>query len=169
MPIITNRGHVSRALDFYKKTDIFFALGRHTTEWEDELIPDTPSVDMADLEELIGFKQVENKYLVIPDENGTLEYDERMWRIVPPNDAISTGARWVYLEAKLNPDELQLLPYRQIGIYTGVKRKPDVPIGQTALLPDEVEDTGILEVVDNIRKNTRQLRQRELFSVILEF
>ena len=169
MPITTTLGHVSRAKDFFNKEKIFFAFGRQTP-WEDEDIPDAPSVEMADMEEPLGFKAVENKYMVVPDdENGTILYRDSRWRIVPFDKTLEEKSRWVYIECNIHYDELPLLTYRQIGVYSGLEHAEDVPVGKTALLPEEVKGTGILEFVDNRRRVTRQADQREHFSIIIEF
>ena len=169
MPVTTTLGHVSRAMDFFNKAKLFFAFGRQTP-WDDEDIPDAPSVEMIDVEEPLGFKAVENKYMVVPDdENGTILYRDSRWRIVPFNEALAEKSRWVYIECYVRYDELPLLTYRQMGVYAGLERAEDVPVGKLALLPEEVENTGILEFVDNRRRVTRQVDQREHFSIIIEF
>lgn len=82
MAIATRHGHVARAIEFFKRNDKYFAVGR-TTPWDDETQPPAPSTTAYDIEELVGLKKVDNCYLVVPDNvNGTIEYRGSKWRIV---------------------------------------------------------------------------------------
>jgi len=168
MPIATTLNHVSRACDFFNKPLVFFGFGRQTP-WPDEENPDPPSPEMENIEEPIGYKQAENKYMVVPDDGGTIAYRDGRWRIVPYDQAVSERSRWVYLECQVYYDELPLGTYRQIGVYTGLIKGADIPPGKTALAPEEVKDAGILEIVENRRRVTRQIDQKEYFSIIIEF
>lgn len=121
MAITTTRAHVSRALDFFNKNSIYFAIGKKTP-WDDDTdTPPAPSVDASELQELIGFKKVESIHLVVPDDiNGTISYRQSKWTVVSPDEAIEKGAKWVYLETTLRYDELPLGHYRQVGLFTGL-------------------------------------------------
>lgn len=168
MAITTVGAHVSRALDFFAKQDIYFAIGR-TTPWEDDNNPPSPNSDMTSIDEVIGYKKLEASHLVIPDDAGTISYRESNWKIVPKDDAYTQKAKWVYIETTIRYDELPLGFYRQIGVYTGLKLKSTTEAGQTALLPDQVEDPGILEIVDNRGPSNRLADQKEKLTLIIEF
>lgn len=178
MAVTTVRGHVSRALDFFARTDLYFAYGR-TTAWPNdgqgrtEGDPDfvVPVEDVTDtaLDELVAYKKVEIKHLVVPDAAGTISYRAKKWRIVAEGDAATEGARWVYMQTVLAYDEVPLQDYRQIGLYSRLVKDGAVPGGQTALLPAEVTDPGILEVTDNRKPITRQLDQKEILELVIEF
>ena len=169
MPITTVLGHVSRAMDFFNKQNLFFAFGKQTP-WEDEDFPDILDPEITEIVEPLGYKMIENKYMVVPDnENGTIMYRDSRWRTIPFDKAIEEKSRWVYIECFLRYDELPLGTYRQIGVYSNLIRADETPIGKMALVDNEIKDHGILEFVDNIRRVTRQLEQREHFSLIIEF
>lgn len=170
MAITLLQGHVSRALDFYNKTSIYFGIGK-TTAWEDEYNPPTPT-NTDSLLEPAGYKKVESKFLVIPDEDGTgeLTYRNSKWKIVPYDQAIAKGARWVYLSSFIAYNEFPIdISYRQVGVFTGLTAKSEVETGKTNLLPSEVEDVGIHEVLDNRTPVYREADQREKLIVIIEF
>lgn len=57
MAVITLKGHVSRALDFYNKPDIYMGIGK-TTPREDEYNPPIPATT-DELTEPAGYKKVE--------------------------------------------------------------------------------------------------------------
>lgn len=185
MAILTMRGHISRAMDFYNKDSIYAAIGK-SSKWQQgdckelegdgfdptkdyDQYPPAPAIT-DDLLEVIGFKKIEFRSMVVQDENGTLEYRGSKWKIVTPEDALSEGARWIYLSTTLTYNELPTsLPYRQVGIYTGLQPNDDIPDTQYVLLPEEVKDEGILEVLDNRKPIYRDNDIRETLKLILEF
>lgn len=167
MACVTLQGHVSRAVDFYNKGDIYFGIGR-TTEWVDEKNPPTPGIESV-VEELVGFKRVESKYFVVPDENGEITYKDSRWAIVPAEEAVSRGARWVYLNCFIAFSELPTdISYRQIGVYSGMKISEGYE-SVYALYPENVVDTGVLEIIDNRKPIYRSADLREQLSIIIEF
>lgn len=171
MAVMTLKGHVSRAMKFYDTEDLFFGIGR-TTPWDDESNPPVPQ-NTDDLEEIAGYKQCESKFMVVPaegDDQGQISYRGAKWKIVPYDSAVDLGARWVYVATHIAYDEFPVdLVYRQIGFYSGLVRADGVPEAKVNLLPDEVLDPGILEILDNRTPVYRDLDQRELVSFILEF
>lgn len=167
MAVLTITGHVSRAIDFYNKPDLYFALG-HPDPWASENSPILPTVSTL-LEDPIGYKKVYEKYLVYPAVNGTINYKSQSWRVVGYDEALRLGAKWVYLSAVIEYDELPLTTYRQIGIYSGLVKASSVPEGKTNLLPSEVANPGILEIIDNRKPTYRELDRREMISTIIEF
>lgn len=172
MAVVTIKGHVSRAIDFYEKTNIYFCIGR-TTPWQNEDSPPVPK-NTDDMEEPIGYKVVESKFLVIPVTNDydpyELTYRDTKWKIVNEEEALDMGARWVYITSYIAYDEFSVDSiYRQIGVYTRLKKKDDIPDSKSALLPEEVTDPGILEILDNRKPIYRELDQREKLAVVIEF
>lgn len=180
MAILTLKGHISRAKDFYNKDSIYMAIGKanpwdassvvdyDTTKDYDNYPPAPANTD--DLLEVIGYKKVEFRSLVVPDENGQLEYRGTKWKIVSEENAVTEGARWVYISTTLTYNELPTnMPYRQVGVYTGLKVKAGVDVNKYALIPAEVDDEGILEVLDNRKPVFRDNDVREQIKIILEF
>ena len=182
MAILTIDGHVSRAVDFYKRGDIYFGIGK-STEWTEdnrtESTPDSRVVNeynpprpelTSELEGLLGVKKVERMYLVVPDVNGSLLYRDTRWSVVGLDDAFNEGARWVYLSTSLSYNELPIdISYRQIGIMTGVQRVEGVDPSKYTLELDEISDQGITEVIDYRKPIYRELDQREELVLIVEF
>lgn len=175
MAVTTIHAHVNRAKEFLVRDDVYFAIGR-TSPWQNE---NTPGFEVPDedfnalaLDEIIGYKKIDVAYIVRPTEVGEtpdIQYREENWMIVPPDQAIAQKARWVYIRSTILFNELPLGVYRQVGVYTGVVKKPELPAGQDNLLPTEVDNVGVLEVIDNREFSNRQLDQKEVLSLILEF
>lgn len=169
MAVSTIQAHVSRAIDFFNKKEIYFAIGR-TTPWPDEDQPPAEDREATDVQEIIGFKKVEVKYLVVPDDvNGTIEYQNTKWRVVPLNQAYQEKARFVFLETTIRYDELPLGTYRQVGVYVDLVRADGVPSNKNNLLPEEVDDHGTLVIIDNRKFSNRQEDQKEILNVVIEF
>lgn len=239
MAIAVNGGHVSRAIDFYNTPGKYFIIGGANTAWEDETAPDSPAVTDFKLKDVVGLKKVDNVYLVIPDENGSISYRKQNWRTVlekvettvgisgvtegskvvtvasiaglttgskirvaniyegtivsisglsltldteapeyikPYSTVLGgaqvEGARYVYVEGYLNYDEFPLVTYRQIGLCTNVLPNTlDVMRSAEYAAGGENEYTslGVLEILDNRVPATRDVNQRELISMIIEF
>ena len=183
LPVTTTAGHVSRAILFQQMPYIYFGLGR-TSPWEGETYAaehegfdadgvefsaPLPSVEATALDELIGMKRVDVKALVVPDEEGTVVYRDRTWRKISAEEAIRLQAHWVYIEASVYYDELPAREYRQIGVFSMVKLKDGIPENKSVLLPDDIENTGILEILDQRKVVTRNEDSRDTFSMIVEF
>lgn len=172
LPVTTTMGHVSRALSFFELDNIYFALGK-TSPWDGELeenfsVP-LPSVSATTLDELIGMKRVDVKSLVYPDEEGTVVYRDKTWRKISAEEAVKLGAHWVYIESSILYEDFPETAYRQIGVFSRVVANEDVPVTQTVLLPENIKDTGILEILDQRKVVTRHEDSRDRFSMIIEF
>lgn len=177
LPVTTAMGHVSRALSFQELPDIYFAIGR-TTPWPGELeaaqlktdytVP-LPPIEATSLDELIGMKRVTTKALVVRDPDGTIIYRDSIWRRVTPEEAIRLKSHWVYIEASIYYDELPDTNYRQIGVYSRVKLKDGISPLKAVILPEEIEDAGVLEVLDYRKVVTRNEDSKDTFSMIIEF
>ena len=138
------KGHVSRALDFFNKPDIYFGIGK-TTAWEDEYAPPAP-LETDELEEPVGYKKAESKFLVKPDPEGELVYRNIKWKIISPSEALTEGARWVYLSSSIAYTEFPVsISYRQVAVFTGLTRADEVDAGKYNLLPSEVDDPVLLK------------------------
>ena len=159
-------GHVSRALDFYNKSDLFFGIGR-SEPWDDEYNPPVPG-DRDLIEDLIAMKKVESKFIVYPSDDGELSYQGTKWKISSPERAFEDGARWVYVMAKLSYSEIDTaISFRQIGLYSGVQHTAGE--GAYVLNPSDIIDEGILEILDNRKAVYREPTQQEQLILIINF
>lgn len=168
MAIVTLNGHVKRAIRFLEEDSIYVALGK-TDPWGEDETPPLPEPD-DEIEDIQGYKKIETKTLVIPDEEGAIVYRNTRWSAVTVEEAYERGARWAYVCCWFEYDELPTnIQYRQVGLLTGLKRKEGVDVGKYALVPSEVEDNGVLEVLDNIHPVYRDMDKREKVAIIMEF
>jgi len=175
MAIITLRGRIARALDFFRKPNKYFQIGG-TAPWFDPLNVETddsnpPYPGFTDtIPDVFAFKKVSQQAFVVQDVSGTISYRGEKWRMVQEEDVLMEGARWVYCACYLEYDEVPTdISYRKIGICTGVVLSSSVLPGKQVLFPPDVADEGLLEVLDYRTPIYRSLDQREYLAVILEF
>lgn len=170
MAILTLKGHISRALNFYNNHESLYAAIGKSTKWAEgdcdelktsydaskdyDLDPPVPSIN-DDFLELIALKKIESAFMVVQDDEGTLEYRGTKWRIVSMFDendqptvknVYKEGSRWVYLSTTLTYDEITTtLPYRQVGIFSNISKKSTVADGAVVLTPEDIEGAYVLE------------------------
>lgn len=196
--VATYLSHVGKAVNFFfNQSNLIFAIGR-STPWGEKpgesggtlLIDDThppyPSLDMTEIDEIIGYKRVNNKFFVIPDETSVEPIvDGVHWRKItltnPPADEEAAKealialvkevrSRWIYLDFQIDPNDFVGFTYRQTGLYSGLKILPPATESMKVYSPEHIQTgSGILEVIQNRSPVTRQIDQRELVSVVLEF
>lgn len=171
LPIITNTAHCARALAFAESKDIFFAIGKQdpwgSNENDTDFIPPEPDVNATNLDGLIGMKRAERVSLVIPDESGEFEYQKIKFKTLTNEEAFKRKARWVLIETTIFYDELPPLPYRQIGVFSRVKPVAGKELSNV-LLPEDIEDVGILEVLNNRKAVTRQSDTKDTYFMVIE-
>lgn len=171
MAITTLKGHVSRAIHFYDIESIWFVVG-HGEPWpEGDDYPPVPR-NIDEIEGPLGYKKAESKFLCRPakaEEHGEITYRGTSWKIIDRENAPDEGARWVYVMTNLSYEELATdIVYRQMGVVTDLK--PSAGHEDAHVLgPEDVEDSGLLEVLDNREPVYRDINQREQLSVVMEF
>lgn len=171
MAITTLKGHVSRAMNFYDIESMWFVVG-HKTEWPDgDDYPPVPR-NTDEIEGPLAYKKVESRFLCRPatqEEHGEINYRGASWKIIDRGNAPEEGARWVYVMTTLAYEELPTdIVYRQMGLVTNL-----VPTAghetDVVLEPEDVDDSGLLEILDNREPVYRDINQREQLSIIVEF
>jgi hypothetical protein len=80
----TSVSHVSRALDLFNSETLYVGIGQQSP-WADENTPPTTDPTTLTINQIIGYKKVSDKYMVVPDPAGSITYRDSQWRIVPPN------------------------------------------------------------------------------------
>ena len=174
-----------------------FAIGR-STPWGElesdsdygttisDANPPYPSLDAETVDELIGYKRYKSKYFVVPDDTSAdLIVDGVRWRKIQLDETPSdedaakeklielvkaNKSRWIYLDFQLDPTDFIGYTYRQIGLFTDLTILAPATEAMTLYQASEIkEGSGILEAVQNRTPVTRQMDQREVISVVLEF
>lgn len=188
---------VNKAIEFYKKnivnnldSGLMLCIasgpegGWPTVEGAE--LPPLPSLSTSQLTNPIGFKRFKNMRFVTSDDAGIYSVGGVLWKAITGDTieencayAKELNARWIYVEAELEIDELNVgdVYYRQMGLYSDLKIRTDLVADyatKTVFLPSEIIRTGptydgILEVYQNIAPMRRPTDYREIFSWVIEF
>ena len=123
----TSMSHVSRAIDLFESATIYIGIGQQSP-WDDENNP--PRTDPTDLaiNQVIGYKKVEDSYMVVPDPTGSISYRDSQWRIVPPVrfefqllSSVGAGATGIAIQSS-DPAKLDSLTVgSKVMIQSGMK------------------------------------------------
>lgn len=117
---------------------------------------------------VMGFKTCDQVLLVVPDPAGEIDYRGEKWTSVAPADAVRLGVRHVFVSATFAYGELPLgVTYRQIGIFSKLVRHTGVSGSVVALTPSQVDDPGLMELVDNRPAVTRSVSLREKYDYLV--
>lgn len=166
MPTLTTSHHVAQALRALAATNKYLGIGR-TTAWADELSPPLPAGSATALTEPVCYAPLSRATLVVPDVAGDLAFDGATWRTVSPANAYAEGAVRLYLEGRLEYDDAPLVVFRQVGFFTGLT--PATGAGAGVLLPSQVADPGVLEVLDHRRPVYRAADKVDIVAVMVQF
>ncbi len=167
----TRTSLVRDALRFFSEPEIFMVIGR-VTPWQDEAIPPAADMNATTIEEIVAYKKVTDKQLVIPTTDTTgniITWRGGNYKIVPTENAMTEGAHWVYIKAEIAFEELPATTFRQIGVCTGLVRKGGVDPNKTILSPSDVQSIGYLELIENRKPISHNIDTTEIIQYIREF
>lgn len=185
-------GHTARALDFYKgvagsgvRNDLYFVIAK-PADWPD---PENPPVVTTETEliEPFGWKKVEQLLLVKPNldnsvTSDTISYNSTNWIIQTEAQFIADKSRWVYVRTTINygdfdgdlTDEERALgkdlsnrPYTQVGLASYVSVVQG--LNRTGFREEHILNKGLIEIIDNRKKVSRDSSVSEQLSFIIEF
>lgn len=168
MATLTLEHHTNRGISFLSTPSLYIAIGR-TTPWADENAPPAEVPGTTDIDEIIGMKPVTlRKHMVEDAENGTVFWDNKIWRLVNADEALTLKTQYCYLEAQVQYSELPLTSFRQVGLYSGTVLQPGVsPV--IAVLPTSIADNGILESYSNRKVENRASDKIDILRFIIKF
>lgn len=158
----TLNSHIDSAIQLQKRADEAYLVFGKTTAWADEENPPEEEQDVSEISEVVGYKKLKKFSLARPMKANETEdnvkypvvtYRSQKWVLIPVSEAFTEGARWVYAEAELHPDEFPLGMYRQVGIHLGLV--PNTGVVKHNLFPNEVRDKGILHFYENREPQNR--------------
>lgn len=135
-----------------KVNSAYVAIGR-STPWVDENNPPEEDENTVLLDEVIGYKKVSKFSLARPLADGestdypVVDYRGENWVLVPAAAAYDEGAKWLYAEARLMPEDFPLGKYRQVGLH--LELQPNTGVTKPNLTPLEVRDPGTLYFYTN--------------------
>lgn len=181
--VLAMRGRVERAIAFAARSDVYLAFGR-STPWGDlpgeiawpavggvdEDHPPDPNPLADGTSEIMGYLKT-TLQLVKPDPNGSIRIYDTYWAPITEADARLQKTSFVHLYGQLFDTDLPLMTgYREIGVYSGIGLATGTPLGQTALLPADVDPLlpGTPEYFSN-GKEVERNGENAIFNLVLTF
>lgn len=166
---VTMDASVSAGLYYVDQADsTYLAIGK-TTPWINESAPPAGEQSTSVLQEVIGYKKADKVSLCKPVLEGestpypTVNYGGKTYALIPKEKAYQERATLVYFETEVAGTDLPTGTYRQVGMHTGLIPKSGV--NKKALLPTEVQSTGVLQFFANKENQNRtvEVRVKERF------
>lgn len=159
---------VRTALLWKQNTIPWIAVGR-TAVWANEQNPPDPSPGATDIEEAIVFAKATNVKLCKPVTEGEdITVDGQKYAYVDDEDAYTEYARYVFVEATLDPAVMPYANYRQKGIFADL-----VPVAgheaDTWLAPADVSDVGHLLYLANKTVKSYGPGETRIERTVIEF
>ena len=129
--------------------DWYLGIARTTTPWADENAPPAVDPTATSLQEVAGYKKLDQVVVCYPSPTGEIEFrfdsgNIERYAISSDSQAFANQAIFVYMKAELRYDEFPLVTYRQVGLVEGL-----TPSGADMLLPGDVTDPGRLRGLQN--------------------
>lgn len=160
MATFTNKGLLQACLFYVNQANsTYLALGRQEP-WTNEDMPPIEDPNVTVLDSVIGYKKVNRVSLCRPIDKGVtpkypvINHGKQSYELIPTDKAEQeTGRFMVFYEGDVQGSELPLGEYRQVGIHTGLLPKSGV--AKKALLPSEVQSTGVLQFYLNTEQYNR--------------
>lgn len=162
MAVTTLNAHIGMALQLQKRADTAYLVLGKTSEWDNEENPPNEDEDVDSIDEVIGYRKLSQFSLARPLESDededdldypVIAYKDNKWVMIPRDKAYEEKARWVYIEAEIDPDDFELGKYRQVGVH--IDLEPKSGITKLNLEPDDVKDTGVLQFYENREPQNR--------------
>ena len=158
MSVLTDSGRaaLARAL---KEQDLYLAWGGGVESWGDE--PPPPDPETVYLVNELGRKGLFTSLYVRPDEEGEIVLSTGRYRVsVEPTPHL-------YLKFMFDYEDAPTSRIRELGIFAGGKIKPDLPVGQTYFVPEEIENPGILLLYETRKTLQREPSDRHDFEYVI--
>jgi hypothetical protein len=175
--IFTTANRVHNLIKLRDESNLFLALGKYQTEWDDSENPPTPLVTQTEVEELIYIKKITVKHAIVDEDpydaysasvtiNG-VDYD-----YVDDDDTLYDDlVLKLYVSAQISFDDIAPTDttYRQVGILLNPKDSSGNLLTDGEYLAADVADQGQLIYVGNFIGVTRDDSQQEKFDIIVNF
>lgn len=175
--VVTNTGHVDLAIQFFNEytlSQLWVGLGNPSSgSWQSpysDTNPPTPAPN-APLDNPIGYKQIDNIYLIYPSSTGTITYQGSVWAISTVANAYVNQASYVYIAASINYTENGTFTagttYREIALFSDVVLNAGVT-GPAVTASQVSSATGML-FLDYAEPTTIKTNEQEFMRYLLTF
>lgn len=189
MAIATQTAHISQAITFSKRTDLWMELAK-SSAWTDETEPDAEDASTTSLNEPLVYAKINQINLVYEKPNDTttttatnssttttttttndqtnvIIYGGKQWLPSSETDAYSNNARYVLFTVSIDVGSVPTFSWRQSGIVDGVVLSNGTT--GTTVTADKVTSVGNLYMYDNHVVNNYTDDMKLVISYIAEF
>lgn len=158
MAILTLSGRAAIAASL-KTQPIHLAWGAGSTSWDTN--PEPEPIDASALVSEVGRRAATTVRFCIPSADGEI--------IVPTGRFTEVAYETNHLYTRFNFDfaDSPDATIREVAIYIGSQVKANLPAGQVYFAPSDLEDNGILLVLERFAKFERSAAVRQSFEFVV--
>lgn len=183
MAIETNIGHISQAIAFSGRKDLYFVLGR-SQDWADPTIPDKELANVNSITNPLALVKVDRSILCYDsgekvttsasDGDNFIVYKGKKWNTIDPDKVFDSNsyptqdACYVCLVGSLDVGALPMFSFTQIGVSGGAVIA-NTSESQTHAYQNNVLNWGQLLFYENRIKETYTDSQRKEFRYLIKF
>lgn len=182
MAIETNIGHVSQALAFSERKDLYFVLGR-SQDWADPTTPDGELANVGSITNPLALVKVDRSVLCYDsgedavtsasDGDDFIIYKGKKWNTIEPDAVFSSDSQlaqdacYVCLIGSLDVGALPMFSFTQIGV-SGGAIIANTANSQLHAYQNDVSNWGQLLFYENRVKETYTDTQRKEFRYLIK-
>lgn len=160
MAILTKSGRTVLS-KLVMESPVHMAWGTGDPDWDSEPEPET--IDEIALINEVGRRSVSTIRYCEPDENGSI--------IVPTGRFEESPVATNHLYMRFNFDffDAPTASIREVAVFIGTELVPNLPGAQMYFEPADVDDPGILLIVERIARLDRSSSIRQSFEFVVTF
>lgn len=160
MAILTNSGRVATATAV-KSQEIHLAWGSGAEQWD--ILAEPENITDTTLVSEIGRRKASFVAYCVPDEEGDIEVPNGKFR------TSATPTKYLYMRFSFDFSDAPASSIRELGVFVGTKVLDGLPPGQMYFVPAEIEDPGMLLMLEHIPRFDRSASVRQTFEFVVTF
>ena len=160
MAILTNSGRIAMAMSI-KDQLIHLAWGSGSAGWDTVPVPE--SLDATELLNEVGRRKATYVNYCEPDEDGEI--------VVPTGQFTESidPTNHLYMRFGFDYTDAPVAAIRELAVMVGSITDPGLPGGQMYFEPADIDDPGMLLVIEHITKFDRSPSVRQTFEFVVTF
>lgn len=161
MAILTNSGRAAAAAAI-KSQPLHMAWGSGEESWD--ITPVSESAEATALVNEVGRRRVTQAQFCLPDPQGAL--------VVPTGrfTVSDVPTKYIYMRFSFDFTDAAASVIREVAVFSGCTAKPEVPESQDYIIPSEIDNPGLLLVLENLsEKMIRSAAVRQQFEFVIQF
>lgn len=161
MSVLVNEGRAAIA-SAIKQRPMFLAWGEGDESWVEP--PPLPTTTATALVKEVGRRAVTRVAFCTPDPDGDII------TVTGRYSETSTPTPHLYLLTKFDFEDASDKTIRELAVFMDTVVVSGLPVGQKYFTPSQIQDDGLLLVVDNLKRFVpRSPASRETFDLVITF